>query len=96
MQALWLMLYSVTAGFTASAITANLYRVAGIRAQNTGTKVFRSAVLILAGPSVLFESAMRGFIGRTWHPVSFWLAATLVLYWSLGLGLLLMQVATRM
>jgi hypothetical protein len=96
MQALWLMLYSVTAGFTASAITANLYRIAGIKAESTGSKVFRSAVLILAGPSVLFESAMRGFIGRTWHPVSFWLAATVVLYWSLGLGLLLLQVATHM
>ena len=95
MQALWLMLFSITAGFTASAITANLYRVAGIKAESTGSKLFRSAVLIVAGPSVLFESAMRGFMKRTWAPISFWLAAMVVLYWSLGLGLLVLQVATR-
>ena len=95
MKALWLMLYAVTAGFTASAITANLYRVAGFKAETRGSQIFRSAVLILAGPSVLFESAMRGLIGKTWHPVSFWLATTLVLYWSLGLGLFVMQIATH-
>jgi hypothetical protein len=95
MQALWLMLYAVTAGFTASAITANLYRLSNFRAESMGSKLFRTAVLILAGPSVLFESAMRGFTGKTWHPLSFWLAATVVLYWSLGLGLLVMQVATH-
>lgn len=96
MQALWLMVYSITAGFTASAIAANLYRVAGIKAESTGSKLFRSAVLIVAGPSVLFESAMKGFIKKSWNPVSFWLVAMVVLYWSLGLGLLVLQVATKM
>jgi hypothetical protein len=94
MQALLLMLYSVTAGFTASAITANVYRLVGIKAESMGAKLFRSSVLIVAGPSVLFESAMRGFIKKTWNPISFWLAAMVVLYWSLGLGLLVLQVAT--
>jgi hypothetical protein len=96
MHALWVMLFSITAGFTASAITANLYRVVGIKAESTGSKLFRSAVLIVAGPSVLFESAMRGFVKKTWDPVSFWLAAMVVFYWSLGLGLFVLQVATHM
>jgi hypothetical protein len=96
MHALWLMFFSITAGFTASAIIANLYRVSGMRAQSSGARTLRSVVLVLAGPSVLFESAMRGFLAKTWHPVSFWLAAAVVLYWSLALGLVVLEIATRL
>jgi hypothetical protein len=93
MHALWVMLFSIASGFTASAIIANLYRISGMKAETTGARAFRSAVLVVAGPSVLFETAMQGFIAKTWRPISFWLSAALVLYWSLGLGLLVLEIA---
>jgi hypothetical protein len=93
LHALWIMLFSVACGFTASAIIANLYRVSGMRAETSGGKVLRSAVLVFAGPSVLFETAMKGMLGKTWHPLSFWLATALILYWSLALGLIVMEIA---
>ena len=91
-----LVIFSITAGFTGSAIIANLYRVLGMKAQSPSGRTLRSIILIFAGPSVLFETAMRGFREKTWHPVSFWLVSALVAYWSLSLGLLVLEVATHL
>ncbi len=91
MHSLWLLLFSITAGFTASAIAANLYRIC-VGSPRDGHMAVRAAVLVVAGPSVLFESAVKGLKARTWHPVSFWLATAGVLYWSLALGLLVLEV----
>jgi hypothetical protein len=95
LHALWVILFSVASGFTASAIIANLYRVVGMSAESSGGKVFRSAVLIFAGPSVLFETAMKGILAKTWRPFTFWLATALILYWSLALGLIVLEIATH-
>ena len=45
---------------TASGITANIYRVCGFKAESTAGRVVQAAVLVVAGPNVLFEKAMRG------------------------------------
>jgi hypothetical protein len=87
------MLFSVASGFTASAIVANVYRVSGMRAETSGGKALRSAVLVFAGPSVLFETAMKGILAKTWRPFTFWLATALILYWSLALGLIVLVIA---
>ena len=101
MHSLWLLSFSIAAGFTASAIIANIYRIcqparARAKTESPGERALRSTVMIVAGPSLLLENAMRGFAAKTWHPVSFWLVAALVLYWSLGLGLLIMEIAIRL
>jgi len=93
MHGIWLVAFAVAAGFTGSAIIANLYRVSGMKAQSAWGRALRNAVLVLAGPSVLFESAMRGLLAKTWHPISFCLAAALSAYWSLALGLLVVDIA---
>ena len=99
MHSLWLLFFSVAFGFTASAIVANVYRIvqpaAGRQARNEsfGERSLRSAVMIFAGPSMLFDNAIRGFRSKSWHPVTFWLASAAVLYWSLALGLLVLEVA---
>lgn len=98
MHSLWLLSFSIASGFTASAIVANIYRIchaakASAKAEGFGERSLRSAVLVFAGPSLLFENAVRGFLAKTWHPVTFWLATAAVLYWSLGLGLLVIEVA---
>jgi hypothetical protein len=93
---LLLVLFSIAAGFTASAIVTNLYRISGLRSETPATRALRSAVLVLAGPSVLFESAMRGFLAKTWTPIGFWLAAGVTAYWSLFVGLLVVDIAIHM
>jgi hypothetical protein len=95
MHAVFLMLFAITAGFTASAIIANLYRVCGVKKDTSTGRTLHAAVLVLGGPSLLFEAAMNGLLTKKWHPVSFWLAAAGILYWSLALGLLVLEVAIR-
>src|SRR5436190_1690977 len=98
MHSLWLLFFSVASGFTASAIVANIYRIchastsrARAKVEGLGERTIRSAVLVFAGPSMLFDNAVKGFRGKTWHPVSFWLATAAVVYWSLALGLVVIE-----
>jgi hypothetical protein len=96
MHALWLMLFAITAGFTASGIIANVYRVSGFKAESATGRVLQAVVLVVAGPNVLFEKAMRGFLQKQWKPITFWLVSAGVFYWSLALGLLVLEVAIRL
>ena len=101
MHSLWLLFFSVASGFTASAIVANIYRIchaarSRAKEEGLGERTIRSAVLVFAGPSMLFDNAVKGFRGKTWHPVSFWLATAAVLYWSLALGLVVIEIAVRL
>jgi hypothetical protein len=96
MHAFWLFTFAVTAGFTASGIMANIYRVCGFKAENTAGRVFQAAVLVVAGPNVLFEKAMRGLLKKEWKPITFWLVSAGLFYWSLALGLLVLEIATRL
>jgi hypothetical protein len=96
MHAFWLFMFAVTVGFTASGLAANIYRVCGFKAQNTAGRVLQAAVLVVAGPNVLFEKAMRGFLQKQWKPITFWLVSAGVFYWSLALGLLVLEIATHL
>jgi hypothetical protein len=96
MHSLLLVFFAIAAGFTASGITANLYRTLGFRAQTPAGRVFRSVVLVIAGPSVIFESAVRGFKARTWKPLAFWCTLAGLMYWSLALGLFVLDVGMRL
>jgi hypothetical protein len=95
MDSFWLILFATTAGFTASGIIANLYRVCGFSAQTTPARVARSIVMIFAGPSVIFETAMRGFLKKEWSRSFFWLVAAGLAYWSLAIGLFVMDLAMK-
>jgi hypothetical protein len=91
MHELGLILFAITAGFTFSAITANLYRLCGLKAKTDAERTFRFAVMTIAGPSVVFESAVKGLRAKKWTRGAFWLAITGVAYWSLALGLLVLE-----
>jgi hypothetical protein len=93
MQDLWLIFFAIAAGFTASGIIATIYKIAGMDPRTTPGKVAKCAIMVFAGPAVLFEKAMKGFVDRRWPPVFFWLATAGVAYWSLALGLFFIQVA---
>jgi hypothetical protein len=93
MQALLLVLLAITAGFTASGIAANLYRLSGVEAKTSAERTLRLAVMVVAGPSVIFENAVRGLLTKQWTSFTFWLATVAVAYWSLALGLLVVELA---
>src|SRR5579863_9388090 len=85
-----LVLFAMTAGFTASGICSTLYRML---AKDSGTalgRAFYVAAMIFAGPNVIFENAARAWREKTCSIVAFWLAAAVAGYWSLALGLLIM------
>jgi len=93
MHMIGLLFFSIAAGFTASAIVANLYRISGFRVQTPRGELVRLTVLVVAGPSVIFESALRAFNAKDRNAASFWLVTAGVLYWSLAIGLLVIDVA---
>ena len=93
MKDLWLILFSVGAGFTLSGIVASVYRLASLDETTPRGKIVRVAVMVLAGPAMIFESAMKGFLAKKWPPVFFWLAVAGVTYWSLALGLFVIDLA---
>jgi hypothetical protein len=95
MYELTLVLFAVTAGFTASAIAANLYRVSGAKADSDRGRTIRLIVMSIAGPSVIFETAMQGYLSKQWTPITFGLATAGVCYWSLVIGLLILDIVVH-
>lgn len=87
MQSLIAFLLVLTSGFTASAIVANVYRISGFVPETTYGHFVRVCVLMFAGPSEMFETAITAHISREWSPVWFWLMISAVCYWSLVLGI---------
>ena len=93
MQSFFYTLTLLTAGFTASAIAANLYRISGFVPETTSGHFVRVVVLMFAGPSEIFESAIHGRVARQLSAIPFWLSISAVSYWSLLLGFIVIQIA---
>jgi len=85
-------LFAMAAGFTASGITASLYRLLAKESVSSLGRAVYIAVMIFAGPTVLFENAAKAWREKSCSGVAFWLAAALSGYWSLALGLLVIQI----
>jgi hypothetical protein len=85
------ILFSVAVGFTASGITANLYRLICSKPESTPAKIVYAGVMVLAGPSVLFGNAATSFRAKKCSSIAFWLAAAVAGYWSFAVGLFLLN-----
>lgn len=96
MKSLLLFMFATTAGFTASGIVANLYRIAGFDGSKGTAQIVRAFVMIVAGPTVLFETAMRGYLAKEWSPLFFWCVSAGLVYWSLAIGLLVLDIALKL
>lgn len=83
-------LFALTAGFTASGILANSYRLIADKPQTTVARIGYIAVMVVAGPSVLFENAAKAWRESSCSGTAFWLAAAIAGYWSLAIGLLIL------
>jgi VIT1/CCC1 family predicted Fe2+/Mn2+ transporter len=93
MDALMRDLILLMAGFTASGIVANLYRMTGLSPERTDGQFLRVVVLMFAGPSELFEMAVEARISKKWSAGGFWLSISAVCYWSLILGSIVLHTA---
>jgi hypothetical protein len=86
------LLFAITAGFTASGIVANAYRLlAAGRKEGFGRTAYYIS-MIVGGPSVLFENAAKALQEKSCSRLAFWLAAAVSGYWSLSIGLLIIEI----
>ena len=88
-------MFSTAAGFTASGIVSNIYRLVVGKAANDG-KLMHTAhvgVMVIAGPSVMFENAMNSLREKSCSMATFWLSVAVSGYWSLAIGLIIMEFA---
>lgn len=92
LHGLLIILFAIAFGFTASGITANLYRLIAKKPESMRAKIVYAGVMILAGPSVLFENATASFRAKKCSGIAFWVAASLAGYWSFALGLFVLNI----
>lgn len=85
------VLFATTAGFTASGILANLYRLLARKPESPGGRAAYFAVMVVAGPSVLLENAAASLKKKSCSKFAFWLAASISAYWSFAIGLFMLN-----
>lgn len=92
MQGLSLVLFTTAAGLTLSGIVANLYRLIAAKSKNGGEGWIYYPVMVLAGPSVLFDNATRSFRKKECGRMAWAFALSLATYWATVLGAILLDV----
>jgi hypothetical protein len=90
---LLVVLFAMAAGFTASGLVANTYRLLAKKAENPFQKTAYIAVMVVAGPNVLFENAAASVRAKSCSRVAFFLAAAVTAYWSFAIGLFILDLA---
>ncbi|HSZ73538.1 MAG TPA: hypothetical protein VK779_01870 [Rhizomicrobium sp.] len=88
-------LFAMTTGFTASGIVSNAYRLLIDKQRAEGKLLFTAhiGVMIIAGPSVMFENAMTAIREKSCSAATFWLSVAVSGYWSLSIGLVVLEFA---
>jgi hypothetical protein len=89
---IFLVGFATLAGFTASGILANLYRLLANKPETAAGRVGYVAVMVVAGPNVLLQNAATSFRAKDCSSFAFWLATSISAYWSFALGLFIIQV----
>jgi len=90
---LLVVLFAMAAGFTASGLVANTYRLFAGKPENPVAKTAYLAVMVVAGPNVLFENAASSVRAKSCSRVAFFLAACVTAYWSFAIGLFILDLA---
>ncbi len=86
-------LFAMSAGFGGYGIVAYLYRLFVKKAEGLAARIGYVAVMIVAGPTVLFDNAIRSWRKKECSAKAVWLAAAVCSYWSLALGLFVIEAA---
>ena len=91
---LMVVLFATTAGFTASGILANLYRlIAGGKPGSSDEGTLYIALMVVAGPNVLLENAANSLRTKACSRLAFWLVAMVASYWSFAIGLFVLNLS---
>lgn len=92
---LYVVFFLATAGFTASGIISNIYGliVKKKKADTSQGRIVYLLVMVLAGPTILFNNAAKAWREKSCSGLAFWLAAAISGYWSLAIGMLVIQIA---
>ena len=93
MRSFLLVLFTIAGGLTLSGIVANLYRLIATRPKSGGETWIYYAVMVLAGPSVLFDNATRSFRKKECGHAAYGFALGLALYWAFMLGAIVIHLA---
>ncbi len=93
LHSLAVALFAMACGFTASGITANLYRLIAGKPEDLSGKAIYAAIMIFAGPSVLFGNAASKFRKKSCSGWAFWFAAAVSGYWSFAIGLFVLSLS---
>jgi len=91
MHGLVIVLFAIAFGFTASGITASVYRLIAKKPESLTARIVYAGVMVVAGPTVLFENAATSFKAKKCSGIAFWLAVAIAGYWSFAVGLFLMN-----
>ena len=92
MRSFLLVLFTIAGGLTLSGIVANLYRLIATKPKSGGETWIYYAVMVLAGPSVLFDNATRSFRKKECTRMAWVFALGLATYWAMVLGAILFEV----
>lgn len=92
LHGLLIVLFAIAFGFTASGITANLYKLIAKKPESLKARIVYAGVMVLAGPSVLFENAATSWRSKKCSGIAFWLAAAVAGYWSFAVGLFVLNI----
>lgn len=92
MHDLLIFFFALAAGLTLSGIVASLYRMLAAKPKTAVETVFYCAVMIIAGPSVLFENATKSFRAKDCSRVAYGFAVAIASYWAFALGLAVLSV----
>lgn len=86
-----LALFALAGGLTLSGIVANFYRLVARQPQGRLATWAYYGVMLLAGPSVLFENSTRSFRRKECSRSAYAFAVGIASYWSFVLGLALIN-----
>ena len=89
------VLFATAAGFTASGIVSNAYRLIVGKPANEGKLMFTAhvGVMVIAGPSVMFENAVKAIREKSCSQMTFWLSVAVSGYWSMAIGLIVLELS---
>jgi hypothetical protein len=86
--------FSMAAGFTASGIVSNLYKlICAAKPTSLAGRTAYITIMVVAGPNVLFANAATAVRGKEGSKLAFGLAAAVAGYWSFAIGLFVLNVA---
>jgi hypothetical protein len=92
MQGLLILMFSIASGLTLSGIVANVYRLLAGEPKNGVQTFVYYAVMVLGGPSVLFDNATRSFRKKECSSLGWVVALGLATWWAMILGAILLDV----